>query len=128
MATSAAVAAGSPEQGDEVRLTGSLATVVLEVLQGRRPVRQLAQCVDPEAASVVQSWSSTTCWTGARLVSARASRVGRATVEGCVRVDLGGRSLMLILRLEASGGRWRCVRLELLTTPAHLAALGLRAA
>lgn len=106
------------------RLVGSTARVILEVLQRRRSARQLAELMDPDPVALVESWSHATGWSGARVVSVRAQRPAGHAVEGCARIEVAGHSLMVAIRLQASGPRWRGVRLDLIGTPGHLALLG----
>lgn len=107
-------------------LVERLGACILEVLQGRRRLRQLADLLDPDVLDVVRVWAQHGNWAGSRLASARATRLSATAVEGCVRVVLRDQSsVMLVLRLDARGPRWHGTRLEVLCSRAHRVSLGL---
>lgn len=112
-----------PRQDDHDRprqLVASFGTLLLEVLQGRRPAGQLTGSLTESALAVVAAWARQPIWRGSVVGSVRACVVNSTTVEGCLRLDLGDRSLMLTLRLEHRRGRWVVTDFAPLHTRGHL--------
>lgn len=96
------------------RLVASAATVLLEILQGRRPVTQAARlCTDQASASLI-SHVVRFPWAKARLAAVRESSSTEDAVEAAMRLAISGHYLSAVLRLEATDGRWLCTQFDVL--------------
>lgn len=93
---------------------------VVEVLVGRRPVRQLSRWTDQQVyRSLTQQSGKGVCpdvAPGGRpvIVSVRASQPSSRVIEGVALVRLGDRVRALALRTEALRGRWVCTAFDVL--------------
>lgn len=86
-----------------VREVHRLLTAVLEILDGRRPVAQLAEILPRRSHQRLLA----ACGPGPRILrSLHLMRTTGEVVDLCARVDLGMRSRALTGRLEHLAGRW----------------------
>ncbi|MEJ2855975.1 MULTISPECIES: Rv3235 family protein [unclassified Saccharothrix] len=88
-----------------------LLTAVVEAVDGRRPLRQLAAHLTPPAAAEVGK----ALGQGARLNRMRVCRISPEVTElSAVVSTRTGRVRALAARMEWSGDRWRCTAFHLL--------------
>jgi hypothetical protein len=93
-----------PIRGPEVR---RLLTGVLEVLDGRRPVGQLAAVLPRKHQKSLLTEAGTTGPGPRTLRSMHLSRTTPEIVDLCARIDHAGRSRAITGRLEFHHERWR---------------------
>ena len=95
----------------------ALVQVVLEVLAGVRPLRQLQRDTTPELYARLQAGlpvGPRSCGPrpdGRSVRSLHVQERPEGVAEVCATVDRGGRAVALALRLEGLDGRWRCTDL-----------------
>lgn len=99
---------------DHHRLAVSAATVLVEILQGRRPLTQAARLCSEPASTALADHFARLPWAKARLAGVRESSPREGTVEAAVRLAMSGRYLAAALCLEASEGRWLCTQFDIL--------------
>jgi hypothetical protein len=100
-----------PPPGGEIR---QLLTGVLEVLDGRRPVAQLADLV-PQNHQRTLIRQARLAGPGPRtLRSMHLTRTTPEAVDLCARIDHGRRCTALTGRLEPDEGRWRFTLLAMI--------------
>lgn len=109
-------------------LAGLMVHRALEGLQRRRPLRQFATLFSDEALTVLRAWGSVEVWTSAQVGSVRATALSGRHIEGCARVMVDGRAVMLTLRLHHTSRGWQCDRLDVLCSRGHLETWGVAAA
>lgn len=98
--------------------------VLVEVLTGERPVRQLAAWMSPDVYDQLQRRLAAQSRAprhlhvnaGSRIVSVHVAMVNEATAEIAARMAHGGRSRALAIRLELQSNprgvkQWRCTAL-----------------
>lgn len=98
--------------------------VLVEVLAGERPVRQLGAWMSPDVFAQLQGRLATTAraperlhiHAGSRIVSVHVAMVTDTTAEIAARMAQGGRSRALAVRLELQSNtrgvrQWRCTAL-----------------
>lgn len=91
-----------------------LLTAVLEILDGRRPVGQLAEIL-PRRCQPMLLNAARGDNPGARtLRSVHLSRTTADVVDLCARIDHGRRSRALTGRLEQQNGRWQFTMLTMI--------------
>jgi hypothetical protein len=97
-----------------------LVQAIVEVLAGARAPGQLAAHATLRVLDQLEATSGALGHPGRRAPALRpvvrsvhAFRPSAVAVEVCAVVDTGVRSRALALRLDGSGGRWRCTELEL---------------
>ena len=82
-------------------------TAVLEVLDGRRPVGQLAEILPRRSQAMLLSAQRVGGPGPRTLRSVHLSRTTADLVDLCARIDQGRRSRALTGRLEQRDGRWQ---------------------
>lgn len=85
---------------------------VIEALQGRRPVMQLARWVAPDVLATIGHLNRARPNTALRFRSARLQQATAGAVEAAVHLLVAGRSRAAALRLVCYEGRWLCTRFE----------------
>ncbi len=113
---------GVPEETD--RVARRVATLLVEVLQGRRPLAHLDGVLAAEVHSTVTALVRARVGDNLRLRSVRVQAPAPGVAEASVHVSDGVRSRALAMRLEARQGRWRCVLLEVALTSASVSRFG----
>jgi Family of unknown function (DUF6459) len=109
-----AVQIGSDEAA---ALVTAVVRPLLEVLEGRRPLRQLSALLEPAVRDRLELMLSP----GARRVrnsdlrlhKVRVCQPDAAAIEACAVVQAGPRFRAIALRLERHGPRWTCTALRL---------------
>ncbi|GAA4546158.1 Rv3235 family protein [Amycolatopsis samaneae] len=89
-------------------------TAILETHDGHRPAAQLEPLVDRALFDRLRTRGRTRSAARHRVRSVRLCAPAEDVVEACARVETGPRTIALATRFERSGGRWRCVRFDLL--------------
>ena len=92
----------------------ALTGAVVEVLRGRRPAAHLDDLMDPAVVEACEGLAGAV--PSLRLRSLRVQLPAPGVVEAAAHLDDGRASRAAALRLQCSGGRWRCVRLEIALT------------
>lgn len=101
----------TPEQGRSV--AAAVVRRLLEVLDGRRPARQLGTVLVPRVLSKLEATPRTTTGGGLRLRTVHVCLPGPATIEACAVVQAGRRCRAFALRLEQTGTSWKCTALHI---------------
>lgn len=111
---------GAAPEVDARRFAHGVGLACVDVVQGRRPVAQLARWVTPGVLEALQHRAALVQRAGvrahARPPAARRVRVCTVdahTAEACLVVDDGVRVRAVALRLEAHRGAWRVATLEI---------------
>ncbi|HEX4724447.1 MAG TPA: Rv3235 family protein [Pseudonocardiaceae bacterium] len=91
-----------------------LLTAMLEVLDGRRPVSQLAEIVPRRCQPMLLNAARATSPGTRTLRSVHLSRTTADVVDLCARIDHGRRSRALTGRLEQQNGRWQFTMLTMI--------------
>ncbi len=86
--------------------------VVIEALQGRRPVMQLARWVAPDVLATIGHLHRACPHTVVKFRSARLQQATAGAVEAAVHLLVAGNSRAAALRLVQYEGRWLCTRFE----------------
>lgn len=86
--------------------------VVIEALQGRRPVSQLARWVAPDVIATIGHLHRAGPSGAVRFRSARLQQSRAGTIEAAVHLLVSGRSRAAALRLVRHDDRWLCTRFE----------------
>jgi Family of unknown function (DUF6459) len=90
---------------------------LLEVLEGRRPPRQLAPVLGPEVIEQLETLVNLNArrvgHDGLRLHRVRVCVPRPAAIEGCAVVRAGHRFRALALRLEYDSAHWKCTALRI---------------
>ncbi|AQP44310.1 Rv3235 family protein [Tessaracoccus flavus] len=95
---------------------------VVEALMGRRPLHQVRPCMAPGAFSYLSSRVDSGRYRRVRIGRARAQMPSSGAVEASVQVELAGRWVTCVLRLDAVAEKWRCTELIILEPAALQAA------
>jgi uncharacterized protein DUF6459 len=97
-------------------LVTTIVRALLEVLEGRRPPRQLAPALGPEVLDRLETLMSLggrrVGHDGLRLYKVRVCLPHRSAIEGCAVVRAGRRFRALAIRLEFDSTRWKCTALR----------------
>ncbi|MFE0024617.1 Rv3235 family protein [Amycolatopsis sp. NPDC059021] len=91
-----------------------LLTAILETYDGHRTTAQVEPLVDRPLLERLRAHSRARSAARHRLRSVRLCAPADDVVEACARVETGRRTIALAARFERTGGRWRCVRFDLL--------------
>lgn len=97
--------------GDGQAVIG-LIQVVIEALQGRRPLTQLARWVAPDVVDTIGHLSRARPLTPVLFHSARLQQTRTGTIEAAIHLRIAGRSRAAAMRLVSYEGRWLCTRFE----------------
>lgn len=95
-----------PSRTELRRLLGA----VLEILDGRRPARQLDELLPLSRQRILLGGTARVPGAAGgarRLRSVHPARIAAGVVELCGTVEQGDRARALVARLELRGGRWR---------------------
>jgi hypothetical protein len=90
-----------------------LATALVEVLSGRRPVGQLRAHCAPGAYAAVVSRAPTTPGAPIQLISVRVCQPADGIAEVSATVRAGRRVRAIAFRVEGVQGRWRITALDI---------------
>jgi hypothetical protein len=90
-----------------------LATALVEVLSGRRPVGQLRLHCAPGAYAAVVSRASNTPGAPIQLISVRVCQPADGIAEVSATVRAGRRVRAIAFRVEGVQGRWRITALDI---------------
>lgn len=107
-----------PTQLDPAGFSRRLAVAIIEVATGRRSAAQLRRLTGPavqaglarDAGRITRLGSASR---PATIHSVHVSEPADGVAEVAVIVEVGARFRALAIRLEADGGTWRCVRLQI---------------
>lgn len=97
-------------------LAAVVVRLVLEVLEGRRPVRQLSAMLHPQILAKLETTLRTDrspTRATLRLRTVRIYRPRPTAIEASAVVQSGPRCRAVALRLEQTGTRWTCTALHL---------------
>ncbi len=100
----------------------NLTTAVLEALMGRRPLHQLRPYLTADAFRVLSLHVDRATLRRGRVIRLRAQMPTRRAVEASATVEVEGRAVSCVFRLDVGNAAWRCTHLTVLTP------LGARAA
>lgn len=95
---------------------------VVEALMGRRPLHQVRPRMSPGAFTYLSSQVDSGRYRRVRVGRARAQMPSSGAVEASVQVELAGRWVTCVLRLDAVAEKWRCTELIILEPAALQAA------
>jgi len=118
--TPGAPAERHPPRGDAAsayaaREVTRLVTMLIEVLDGRRPASQLRDMLSEQVYAALQTRVRTTRpGHGRRLRSIHPCRPAPGVLELCATFGTPHRTFAAALRLEYRAGRWRCTALRVL--------------
>jgi len=105
-----------PTTEQATALVTTIVRALLEVLEGRRPTRQLAPMLGPEVLDRLETLMSLSArrigHNGLRLYKVRVCLPHASAIEGCAVVRAGHRFRALALRLELDSTRWKCTALR----------------
>lgn len=96
-----------------LRMIRGVATAIIEVTQGRRPMHQLAGVFDPDAQAVLSRLYAIKGVGEFSVRSLRAQMPSPRVVEVTLHLRKGARTAVAAFRMEPRAGGWRCSHLEL---------------
>jgi hypothetical protein len=106
-----------PTSEQAAALITTVVRALLEVLEGRRPPRQLAPMLEPGVLDQLETLVSLGARrmgnNGLRLYKVRVCLPHASAIEGCAVVRAGHRFRALAIRLEYGSPRWKCTALRL---------------
>lgn len=94
---------------------------LVEALMGRRPLHQLRPWLGPTAFETLSDRVDSGRYRRLRPGRIRSQMPSPDSVEACVGLVMGGRSLTCTIRLDLGRGGWRCTHFVVLE-PAAMAA------
>lgn len=100
----------------------SLAGAVVETILGRRPLHQLRPHLSGHAFLSLARYVEDPHLRRAAIRRVRSQMPTERAVEASVTLDLDGRALSCVLRLDVHRGSWRCTHLTVLTPLGAVAA------
>ena len=104
-----------PGNDEAAALAGCVVRPLLEVLEGRRPLRQLTPLLAPDVlqrlASTLSPGARRLRNSDLRLHKVRACVPAAGVIEACAVAQAGPRFRAVALRLEHRDERWRCTAL-----------------